>query len=140
MTLRGYRPADLDAMYDICLKTGDSGDDATGIYTDPRLLGEVFVGPYAAFEPDLAFVVEDDEGVGGYVIGARDTRGFEQSCEREWWPALRERYPENAFPADGRDAKIVRLIHHPGAAAEHIVRDYPSHLHIDLLPRTQGRG
>jgi ribosomal protein S18 acetylase RimI-like enzyme len=31
-------------------------------------------------------------------------------------------------------------IHHPPRAARRIVEPYPSHLHIDLLPRLQGRG
>ena len=28
--IRQYQPADRNALYDICLRTGDSGNDATG--------------------------------------------------------------------------------------------------------------
>ena len=31
-------------------------------------------------------------------------------------------------------------IHHPGRTAEEIVKPYPSHLHINLLPRLRGQG
>src|SRR5262249_37380165 len=92
--IRPYRPADLDALYQICLQTGDDGRDATPLFHDPRLLGHFFAAPYGLFEPSLAFVAEDAHGVAGYILGALDTRAFEQQLERNWWPALRARYPE----------------------------------------------
>ncbi|TDC52414.1 GNAT family N-acetyltransferase [Jiangella ureilytica] len=139
MIIRPYAPGDEDALYDVCLRTGDSGADATGQFADPRLLGEIFVGPYLRFEPSLAFVVDDGEPA-GYVLGARDTPAFERECEREWWPPLRARYPIGTFPDGTRDAHYVEVLHRPHAADPAIVADYPAHLHIDLLPRTQGRG
>ncbi len=152
MTVRRARPADGPALYDICLRTGAHGGDASDRHTDPRLIGEVYVGPYLALEPDLAFVVADDDGVGGYVLGARDTVDFERRCERTWWPPLRDRYPLDrwsgtAGTADvagaagtAGDAGLVRLIHRPPAAEPDVVARYPSHLHVDLLPAWQGGG
>ena len=40
------------------------------------------------------FVVEDGHGVGGYIVGAPDTRNFEARLEAEWWPDLREIYSD----------------------------------------------
>jgi ribosomal protein S18 acetylase RimI-like enzyme len=137
MDVRPYQTGDDDALYEICLKTGPGGEDA---FTDRRILGEIYVGPYIEFEPELAFVVEGSDGVSGYILGARDTRRFEKMCESTWWPALRRRYPLNSFPDDATDARFVQLIHHPHAAPDDVVAEYPSHLHVDLLPRTQGRG
>lgn len=139
MIVRPYRPDDVDALYDICLRTGAAGEDASAQYQDPRLLGEIYVGPYLRLEPELAFVVDDGRPV-GYVVGTRDTRSFEAACEREWWPALRERYPAGTFPAESADARLIELIHRPIAADHDVVAGYPSHLHIDLLPAAQGRG
>jgi ribosomal protein S18 acetylase RimI-like enzyme len=138
--IRAFRAGDERALYDICLRTGDSGEDASGIYLDPKLVGEVYVGPYVRLAPALALVAEDESGVAGYVLGVADTRAFEKACEREWWPALRRRYPLGAFPPDSPDDRLVRLIHGPPEAAEDVVERYPAHLHIDLLPRLQGRG
>ena len=45
MTIRPARPGDGPAMYDVCLRTGAHGGDASALYRDPRLLGEVYVGP-----------------------------------------------------------------------------------------------
>jgi ribosomal protein S18 acetylase RimI-like enzyme len=139
-TIRKYQQGEEQALYDICLLTGDSGADATALYQDPRLLGEVYVGPYLRFAPSHALVGVDDDGVAGYVLGVPDTVAFEAECERSWWPPLRSRYPLEAFPSDSRDGGIVRLIHNPPTASPDVVERYPAHLHIDLLPRLQGQG
>ena len=141
MRIRTAEPGDGDTLYDICLRTGADGGDASGTYADPRLLGEVWVGPYLRFEPSLAFVLEDDGGeVVGYVLGARDTAAFEAASERSWWPELRARYPLDAFPTDSPDAAVVRRIHAPPSTPADIVARYPAHLHVDLLPTAQGGG
>jgi ribosomal protein S18 acetylase RimI-like enzyme len=139
--LRPYRTADHDAVYDICVRTGAAGEDASHLLRDPALLGHVYAGPYVALVPDLAFVVEDDEGVAGYILGAADTAEFQDRLEREWWPGLRRRYP--AYRTDGDaafDDLLIALMHSPARAPADLVAAYPSHLHIDLLPRLQGQG
>jgi ribosomal protein S18 acetylase RimI-like enzyme len=141
VVIRPYRPDDLDDLYRICLLTADNGEDATPLFGDPRLPGEVYVGPYVTFEPSLAFVAQDPGGVAGYVLGALDTQAFERRLERDWWPALRASYPEQD-PASLSPPERYALhdIHHPWGIADDLARRFPSHLHIDLLPRGQGRG
>jgi ribosomal protein S18 acetylase RimI-like enzyme len=135
--IRPLQGEDRDALYAICLKTGDAGQDATALYRDPKLLGHLYAGPYAALEPESAFVLEDDEGVGGYIVGARDTYSFENRLEQEWWPPLRTRYPDPAaLPEPERH--LVQSIHKPWRTPKRITEPYPSHLHINLLPRFQG--
>ncbi len=140
MLIRRATPADEYALYDVCLRTGADGEDATGAYADPRLLGHIYVGPYLALEPNLAFVLDDGEPV-GYVLGARETVDFDRACERQWWPPLRRRY---ADPAAGRtwtpDEHLRHMIHHPPRLDPALLAQYPAHLHIDLLPRAQGAG
>ncbi|MGA0604016.1 GNAT family N-acetyltransferase [Caulobacter sp. KR2-114] len=141
--IRPYQSGDLDALYDIALKTGEAGDDATHLYRDPRLVGHIYAAPYGELEPRSAFVAEDDQGVAGYIVGAVDTRAFEARCEEAWWPALRGRYtdPDTQSP-DTWTADQTRAyqIHHPHPAPRRVVALYPSHLHINLLPRLQGQG
>lgn len=141
--IRGYRAADLDALYRISLATGDGGGDASALYRDPRLIGHVYVGPYAALCPEALLVAEDAGGVAGYVLGAIDTRGFEARQEAEWWPALRAAHPDPAgIPPERRTADEQRRhrFHHPLRMPDALLEAYPSHLHINLLPRLQGRG
>jgi ribosomal protein S18 acetylase RimI-like enzyme len=139
-TIRNVRPGDRDAVYDICLRTADAGDDGTHHYTDPLLPGHVWAGAYVALEPEHGFVVDDDDQAIGYILGALDSRAFEAELERDWWPTLRAQYPLDD-PANSPGDRIARyLIHHPPRADETFVGDFPSHLHIDLLPVAQGRG
>lgn len=73
--LRSFRSGDEPALTDICLRTGDAGADATGILVDDDLWGQIFVLPYVVRHPDLAFVVEPDDGrVVGYVVGTQALR------------------------------------------------------------------
>lgn len=141
-TIRKVAPADLDDLYRICLETGDAGQDATHLYRDPRLVGHLYAAPYAVLEPDFAFVVEDSEGVGGYILGAIDTLAFEARLEAEWWPVLRRAYADPAGDPKqwGLDEVGAHQIHHPRPPPARITGRYPSHLHVDLLPRLQGRG
>lgn len=142
-TIRPARESDRDALYRICLETGDSGADGTHLYADPLILGHVYAGPYLAHAPGFAFVLEDEQGVCGYVIGALDSRQFEDTLEREWWPALRAQYPDPLeIPRERRtpDQRMMHLIHHPNRTPDELLTEYPAHLHIDLLPRGQGGG
>jgi ribosomal protein S18 acetylase RimI-like enzyme len=143
-SIRPYRPGDLDDLYRICLQTGDCGEDATSIFEDPRILGHVFAAPYGLFEPSLAFVAEDELGVGGYIVGALDSRAFEKRLETDWWPELRDRYPAppSELPPDRwtPDQRAAGFIHVPLAVPDELAEDYPSHLHINLVPRLQSQG
>jgi ribosomal protein S18 acetylase RimI-like enzyme len=141
--IRPYRPADLDDLYRVCLQTADSGEDATALFGDPMLPGHVYAAPYAIFEPSLAWVAADAAGVAGYVLGALDTRAFEERLERDWWPALRARYPDPRQPGgtlSEPERFTLQNIHQPFISDPALLSCYPSHLHIDLLPRLQGRG
>nr|WP_295892849.1 GNAT family N-acetyltransferase [uncultured Devosia sp.] len=140
VALRPYRAGDLDALYDICLLTGDSGADATPLHSDGRLIGHIYAAPYGVLEPGNVFVAEDDEGVAGYVVGTYDTDAFEARLEREWWPALREHYAQvrgaDLTPADRHRIGAIRA---PGANPPDIVAEYPAHIHMNLLPRLRGQ-
>jgi ribosomal protein S18 acetylase RimI-like enzyme len=142
--IRPYRASDLDDLYRICLQTGDAGDDATSQFEDPQILGHVFAAPYGLFEPSLAFVAEDEFGVGGYIVGALDSRVFAKRLAADWWPGLRERYPAppSDLPADlwSPDQRAAGFIYAPLTASDEVAQDYPSHLHINLVPRLQSQG
>ncbi|MFT5203707.1 MAG: ribosomal protein S18 acetylase RimI-like enzyme [Candidatus Aldehydirespiratoraceae bacterium] len=139
-TLRPFEPSDTDTCYSICLLTADNGGDATELHADPRIVGEVWVAPYLTRHPECAFVVEDEEGVGGYVVGAPFTDDYDDWADQEWFVPLREKYPLGSFPDDTADGVCVNLMHNPLRMPAETVAAYPAHLHIDLLPRLQGGG
>lgn len=138
--IRPVRPGDTEAVYDICLRTADAGTDATHMYGDPHLPGHVWAGAYVAHQPEHGFVVvDDDDAPIGYVLGALDSADFGAQLERTWWPPLRTEFPIDVERTAAADRLAVHLIHHP-SAPDTSVEEYPSHLHIDLLPEAQGHG
>jgi ribosomal protein S18 acetylase RimI-like enzyme len=143
-TIRDYAASDLAAITGIALRTGADGADASAMFRSPDLLGLVYAVPYVTFQPELALVVEDGDGVAGYCVGALDTSSFEGLLSREWWPPLRKRFPSvrtgERRTTHPDDADLTALIHDPPHAPGWLVEHHPSHLHINLLPRLQGRG
>lgn len=138
-TIRPYRPDDFDAAYRVCLETGDAGQDATDQFKDPNLLGHLYTGPYLTYQPDLAFVLEDAQGVCGYTLGALDSESFYRRMNDEWLAGLREEYtdPQGEAKTWTRDQELIHAIHHP--SEPELFEDYPAHLHIDILARAQGQ-
>lgn len=138
-SIRPYRASDRDAVYDICVRTGDTGRDATGKYSHAELLPDIYAGPYVDHEPELAWVVDNGERAIGYIIATADTRAFVRWYAETWWPSVAEKYEPRDDEMPGERSLIAS-----GANAERmLVRDvdaYPAHLHIDLLPETQGHG
>lgn len=140
--IRPYVSEDLPALYQVCLATGDAGNDASHLYRDWKLIGHIYAAPYGVLSPETAFVVEDEFGVGGYIVGPHDTRAFEREMESDWWPELRTHYADPPEPRDEwtPDQRLAALIHHPPHTPKRICEPYPAHLHINLLPRLQAKG
>ncbi len=57
-----------------------------------------------------------------------------------WLPDIRKNYEDPTSDPDtwNKDEECIHLIFHPEIPL--YLPDYPSHLHIDLLPRAQGKG
>jgi len=144
MLVRTYDDRDRDAVYGICLRTGDDGGDASGQVT-AELMGDVWAGAYLALEPGTAFVATEGTEVVGYVIGTPDTRAFEAAREAQWWPRLRQRYvapdPTGTDPRGWTlDERLRHLVHFPLRSPDDVVTGHPAHLHLDVTPVAQGRG
>jgi GNAT superfamily N-acetyltransferase len=139
--IRPYRPADRDALYDVCLRTADAGGDATPLYQhDPELPGDVYAGPYAFLEPDFAFVVDNGERVTGYVLGTPDTTRYVTEFRKRWLPVVGPKHPEPDHEPVTTAEHAAWFLHHQEAILQPHLADYPAHLHIDLLPESQRQG
>ncbi|MFI1987934.1 GNAT family N-acetyltransferase [Actinoplanes sp. NPDC020271] len=137
VAIRAYRSSDLEAVYDICVRTGDAGQDARGKYSSDRLLGDIWAAPYVILEPEHAHVLDDGTGRAvGYVIGTADTARFVERYRAEWLPATADRLVDG----DPRDEIMLDLHRHPERMLHPELADHPAHLHIDLVPEWQGRG
>lgn len=143
VTVRPYQPFDLPGMYQVCLRTGDSGQDATTLYRNPDLLAHIYAGPYPVADPGLSFVAVDEQGVLGYIIATADTLEFETWQEEHWWPGLREQYPVSLGqdPQDGtQDWLRIAHIHRSRPTPDDLYEKFPAHMHIDILPGASDPG
>jgi ribosomal protein S18 acetylase RimI-like enzyme len=134
LILRPAEPGDIKAVHDICVETATQRELA-----DLDLIGYLFVDPYLTLEPELCFVVEDDEGVAGYTVGALDTVDFHRRWRAEWTPRFADRYPKPAQETN-RFESLVLSLHNPERYLPAAAADYPSHLHINLDARTRRQG
>ena len=139
-TVRLYRPEDRDAVYDICIRTGNDGGDARGVYRDHDLLPDMFAAPYTVLEPDLAFVLDDGGRAVGYVVGTSDTARFARGFREIWLPQVAAKHPAPAGEPTTLEESMTALLYTPEHMLAPEAADYPAHLHIDLLPEYQGRG
>lgn len=136
--IRAAEPRDLPGIYRVCLQTGNSGEDATADFADPDLVGHVYTGPFVIGEPGLAFVVADDQGIGGYALACANKPAFAAWAEENWWPSLRQQYA--TAPRVGADGDMLDLIFSPPAVNQSVVLEYPAEMHIDLAARMRGSG
>ncbi len=129
----------MPELYEICLKTGENGNDASGVIDFPNLLGDFYAAPYAIYEPELCFVLVNNGRPVGYVLAASDTPAFERWMFDEWFPPLREKYPKPAADGTDHQSHLLRTIHKTECEPDN-EPGYPAHLHIDILPEGQGGG
>jgi len=137
---RKFHYSDLPRLYDICLKTGLMGSDASHLYQDKELLGHLYVAPYAVKEPALCTIVTGNGMPLGYVCGTADSIVFEKECQENWYPVLKDRYPQAHTDDNRMDAIISRLFYQSTLLPNIDLTLYPAHLHINLLPEAQGKG
>jgi GNAT superfamily N-acetyltransferase len=137
---------DIPRCYEICLKTGVAGKDATSFFHDPHLIGQYYVGPYLFYGGDsLCFVAEAESFVWGYIVAVLDTAAFNEWMDTVWLPPLCRRYPPT-YPlektASDYEASIISQLNRRLSEAEIPAwrASFPAHMHIDILPPLQGHG
>ncbi|MFH2115845.1 MAG: GNAT family N-acetyltransferase [Spirochaetota bacterium] len=148
MNIRDYRPTDLPYLYDICLRTGDSGKDASSLFSDPYMLGQYFAAPYAVHDARCVLVLEessnDTSKPVGYILGTSDTVVFNNWFDQVWRPGAQVLYGQVDRGSRSDLEARVRLLFSrsfpPAADLPSWYDDYPGHIHIDLLPEAQGAG
>ena len=125
LTIRNYEDKDYADVEYVCLHCDDDEDDAE---TQEFVL-HYFCHYYLEQEPQNCFVLDDDGRAVGYVLCAADFDAFK--------PAFFGKY----VPLCGHLGEY-RMKWALGSTAlqEEFKREYPAHLHIDLLPAYQRQG
>ncbi|MEO1986714.1 MAG: GNAT family N-acetyltransferase [Martelella sp.] len=137
--IRKARPEDRSAIIDICIRTADKGGDGRYLFSQPDYPALLWALPYFALEPDHALVLTTGTKVVGYAVGTSDTASFASKLEHDWWPKLRKDLSANQ-PVTADDRYVFGYIEKPERVPAEIAKQYPAHLHINLLPEAQGSG
>jgi GNAT superfamily N-acetyltransferase len=137
--------SDLPYLYEICLKTGDGGNDASALFNDPYLIGHYYVAPYIIYQNSICFAAEHENYPKGYIVSVPDTAAYKKWLEDYWHPPLRKQFPkDNKAKYTEKEEKIINLIHKQQYPLDLSnfpwLSDYHAHLHIDLLPIIQKKG
>jgi len=69
--IRPYRPADRDAVRRLCCETGYLGKAIDPVFEDRELFADYLTSFYTDWEPESAFVLEQNGEVKGYLLGSR---------------------------------------------------------------------
>jgi ribosomal protein S18 acetylase RimI-like enzyme len=136
--VRLARPADRAAVVSICLATARGGDPVVADDPAAPLIAAVYAEPYLALEPASARVLVDDAGrVVGYAVGAARTLAFVRAWRQHWAP----RFPPPPATPD-EVGHLLTLLREPQRMLPDAatLAAFPSHLHLDLLPRARGHG
>jgi len=140
MTIRKGHFSDLPFLFEVCHRTGRSGQDASEVVSDRLLLGYYFAAPYLVRDPRWCWIAADEQGVAGYLVATPDSLAFAAWMNTDWLPAVRSLFPQTENPAWSPTEVWIRKTLHEEARVPDFVEEYPAHLHIDFLPRAQGQG
>lgn len=136
-----YTLRDLPGVYRVCADVDARGGDRVQHLDAPDLAGHVFAGPYLAHDPTLGWVISDERGVAGYIVGTADSTAFERWREDHWYPMLRRRHPRASVSSLSQDdARYLRFLHSSPREPMPELDAYPASLHIKVAPRATGRG
>ena len=127
MVIRPYEPKDFNNVRFICLNSeGPCDMDERGQF----FILTTYCDYYIEQEPEHCFVAANDEDRAvGYIICTADYDVFRPRFEAEYLPRL-DPYPKR-YRASAARSTVLQ---------EAFKREYPAHLHIDVLPEYQRMG
>ena len=141
MHIRHAQAEDSFSLSRICLLTANAGQSAESQHSVIEMPGLIYAEPYVHMPHTAGFVLAsspspEEERLLGYVLFAYDTRKFEDTMEKDWFPRLREKYPismtENANGEQNgltsQDIHYIKLFYKLDPAPEACIRFSPAHL------------
>ncbi|XP_061525512.1 LOW QUALITY PROTEIN: protein O-GlcNAcase [Phycodurus eques] len=99
----------------------------------PDVVGDRCLGACLALCPEYSFILEDELGVCGCILGILDVGSFAKRCQASWLPAMRDKYMPNGGHANTQD--LIKLMEEDqGEYPDSLLCHFPSQLHLDNLP------
>ncbi len=148
-SIRKYEKSDRSAIREITYRTGFKGEDLTGrgYFDDKELWFLVFIDYYCRYEPEHFFVIQNhvNGALVGFICGTPDS----QAQEARFWKSMIWRIFLRALLVTSwrywRSFKNLIAMRGMAGAGDRelersIERQYPAHLHINVLPEYHGMG
>ncbi|XP_053717046.1 protein O-GlcNAcase [Synchiropus splendidus] len=133
--IRPYHSKDKVELYrmvrQLHLRTQGGPESGT---THPDIIGDRCLGPCLALCPEYSFILEDELGVCGCVLGVLDVRSFAKRCQATWLPAMRDKYPSRANTHSNVPDLIQLMEEDQGEYPDSLLYHFPSQLRLDALP------
>ncbi|GGL98467.1 GNAT family N-acetyltransferase [Deinococcus aerophilus] len=137
--IRPAQPSDEARLGEIAYLTGFFGDSARAYFPDQQLFADLWVRPYLHLDHNVSFVAQVGSEVVGYILGSVDEAEYRHALLRDLARtvlpgALSQRYrrPLSGLPY------LTRTLLYPSPHAPE--REFPAHLHLNLLPNARGLG
>ncbi|XP_008434184.1 protein O-GlcNAcase [Poecilia reticulata] len=134
--IRPYHSKDKVELYrmvrQLHLRT-QGGQESTVAH--PDVIGDRCLGPCLALSPEYSFILEDELGICGCVLGILDVRSFAKRCQASWIPAMRDKYPPKGSSTHSNTQDLVKLMEEDqGEYPDSLLYHFPSQLRLDALP------
>ncbi|KAK2862764.1 hypothetical protein Q5P01_002297 [Channa striata] len=134
--IRPYHSKDKVELYrmirQLHLRT-QGGQESSAAH--PDVIGDRCLGPCLALCPDYSFILEDELGVCGCVLGVLDFRSFAKRCQASWLPAMRDKYPPKGGNTHPNTQDLIQLMEEDqGEYPDSLLYHFPSQLRLDALP------
>lgn len=124
-SIRNYHPKDAEYLKRICIET--ASDVFRGKKITENALVDVYCRYYIEQEPESCFVVTDQsDEAKGYILCVKDYDRYKE--------IFKEKY------LNTWNLATLIMGNFAMKSIKDYVKEYPAHLHIDLLPECQGQG
>ena len=124
-SIRSYHSKDTENLKKICIKTASPAFQGKKL-TETALV-DVYCRYYIENEPESCFVLADENDMAqGYVLCAKNYDEYKKIFKKKY---LKTWNPVTLIMGNFALKSI-----------KDYVKEYPAHLHIDLLPECQGKG
>ncbi|XP_074517910.1 protein O-GlcNAcase isoform X2 [Halichoeres trimaculatus] len=134
--IRPYQNKDKVELYRMVRQLymrNQGGQESSAVH--PDVIGDRCLGPCLALSPEYGFILEDELGVCGCVLGILDVRSFAKRCQASWLPAMRDKYPTKGGHAYPYTQDLVKLMEEDqGEYPDSLLYHFPSQLRLDALP------
>ena len=137
--VRSYRIEDRTAIRRICYATGLLGNPITALVPDEELFADLWTAAYTDGFPEHVLVATLEGETIGYIFGVADARALPPVYLRRVLPLVFARLFRGEYRSWRTSLPhLFRLALEPAAHAP--LKQFPAHLHINLLESARGHG